>query len=111
MTFNCSRSPGLDPQTTETPQNCTSGQLFDLNVESGKVYRLRLINVGTYAGFWFSIDSHNLTIIEAEGVDMVPIEVPGLFINIGQRYSVLLNAIEPVGNYIMRYFALEIGLG
>jgi FtsP/CotA-like multicopper oxidase with cupredoxin domain len=101
-------TPGLLPQTTETPQNCTGGELYNLKVQSGLTYRLRLINPGTYAGLWFSIDSHNLTIIEADGTDIVPIELPGIFINIGQRYSVLINASQEVGNYIMRYITLFI---
>jgi iron transport multicopper oxidase len=48
------------------------------------------------------VDGHNITVIEADGTDIVPIELPGIFINIGQRYSVLLNASQEVGNYLMR---------
>jgi FtsP/CotA-like multicopper oxidase with cupredoxin domain len=102
-TFNCSVTPGVDPQTNETAQACTGGALFNMRVESGKAYRLRLINPGTYAGLYFTIDGHNITIIEADGTDIVPIEVPGLYINIGQRYSVVVNMTEQVGNYLMRY--------
>jgi Multicopper oxidase len=100
-TFNCSVSPGLLPQN-ETTQNCTGGDLYNLRVESRKSYRLRLINPGSYAGLWFTIDGHNITIIEADGVEMQPKTVPGVFINIGQRYSVLVAMTESVGNYYIR---------
>jgi len=95
-------SPGLDPRTNHTAKSCTGGELYNLRVETVKVYRLRLINPGTYAGLYFTIDSHNLTIIEADGTDITPIEVPGIFVNIGQRYSILFNASQPAGNYLMR---------
>ena len=102
-TFNCSVPPGLDPQSNYTTQSCTGGELYNLHVQSGKSYRLRLINPGSYAGLYFSIDSHNLTIIEADGTDITPVEVPGIYVNIGQRYSVILKANETVGNYLMRF--------
>jgi FtsP/CotA-like multicopper oxidase with cupredoxin domain len=95
-------TPGLLPQTNETAQACSGGELYNLRVQSGLTYRLRLINPGSYAGLWFTIDSHNLTIIEADGVDITPVTVPGLFVNIGQRYSVLVNMSQEVGNYMMR---------
>src|SRR5271170_8067282 len=102
-TFNCSVPPGLDPQSNYTKQSCTGGKLYNLPVQSGKSYRLRLINPGSYAGLYFTIDSHNLTIIEADGTDITPIEVPGLYVNIGQRYSVIFKANETAGNYLMRF--------
>ena len=102
-TFNCSVSPGVDPQTNETAQACTGGALYNLRVQFGKVYRFRLINPGTYAGLYFTIDGHNLTVIEADGTDIVPVEVPGVYVNIGQRYSVLVNMTGEVGNYLIRY--------
>lgn len=43
-----------------------------------------------YAQFYFHIDAHNMTIIEADGVYSVPQTVEDLYIATGQRYGVLL---------------------
>ncbi|KAL4065718.1 laccase [Scleroderma yunnanense] len=72
------------------------------NVEYGKRYRLRLVGMSCYANFMFSVDGHNLTVIEADGLLTEPLLVDSLQIFPGQRYSVILNANQPVGNYWMR---------
>lgn len=43
-----------------------------------------------YAQFYFHIDAHNMTIIEADGVYSVAQTVEDLYIATGQRYGVLL---------------------
>jgi len=50
----------------------------------------------------FSIDGHNLTIIEADGENTVPLIVDSLRIFAGERYSVVLKANQPIGNYWIR---------
>ncbi|KAJ3321863.1 ferroxidase fet3 [Blyttiomyces sp. JEL0837] len=72
------------------------------SVTSGKVYRLRLINNAAFAGFVFSIDGHRLTVVEVDGVYVVPHTVDTIPINIGQRYSVLVTANQPIQDYWMR---------
>jgi iron transport multicopper oxidase len=52
--------------------------------------------------FLFSIDGHNLTVIEADGQLTEPLIVDSLQVFPGQRYSVILNATQPVGNYWIR---------
>ena len=52
--------------------------------------------------FTFSIDGHNLTIIEADGENTNPLLVDSLQIYAGQRYSVVFEANQPVGNYWLR---------
>jgi len=44
--------------------------------------------------------------VEADGVDVVPVTVPGSFVDIGQRYSVLANMSQDVEDYLMRYLFL-----
>ncbi|KAH6912909.1 laccase 17 [Coprinopsis sp. MPI-PUGE-AT-0042] len=73
-----------------------------LNVVQGKRYRLRIVNISAYASFLFSIANHDLTIIEVDGVSHVPKTVGGFHIYVGQRYSVVLNANQAVGNYWIR---------
>lgn len=52
--------------------------------------------------FTFSIDGHNLTIIEADGENTQPLLVDSLEIFAGQRYSVVFAANQAVGNYWLR---------
>ncbi|KAA1078996.1 hypothetical protein PGTUg99_019718 [Puccinia graminis f. sp. tritici] len=64
-----------------------------LHVEKTKSYRLRLINAGSMAPIVFSVDNHNLTVIEADGVEVEPITfIGGIQVEVGQRYSVVLHA-------------------
>jgi len=52
--------------------------------------------------FWFSIDNHTLTIVEIDGHEVEPISARGVYVNIGQRYSVLVTADQDAGSYYMR---------
>ncbi|KAG1856238.1 laccase [Suillus tomentosus] len=81
------------------------GPLSDLavvSIEYGKRYRLRLIAMSCDPTFTFSIDNHNLTVIEADGELTQPLLVDSLPILAGQRYSVVLVANQPVDNYWIR---------
>ncbi|KAH7891007.1 laccase 3 [Phlebopus sp. FC_14] len=72
------------------------------NVEYGKRYRIRLINMACKPHIIFSIDNHNLTIIEADGQATLPHSVDTIPIYVGQRYSFILEANQPVDNYWIR---------
>lgn len=50
----------------------------------------------------FAIDGHKFTVIEADGVNTLPLVVDSLTIYTGQRYSLILNADQDIGNYWMR---------
>ncbi|KAL8291388.1 hypothetical protein RQP46_002366 [Phenoliferia psychrophenolica] len=65
-------------------------------------YRLRLSNTGSFAAVRFSVDSHVLTVIEADGTSIVPYEVSGIVIDVAQRYSVLIRTNETAGAYWFR---------
>lgn len=73
-----------------------------INVEYGKRYRFRLVAMSCDPNYSFSIDGHNLTVIEADGILTEPLLVDSLQVFAGQRYSVILNATQPVGNYWLR---------
>lgn len=68
-----------------------------LEVEHGLTYRIRIINTGSFADFKVSVDEHELEVIEADGVDIVPVKVERVPIHVAQRYSVLLVADQPIG--------------
>ncbi|RPD52896.1 hypothetical protein L227DRAFT_596513 [Lentinus tigrinus ALCF2SS1-6] len=73
-----------------------------INVEYGKRYRFRLVNVACAPNYLFSIDGHDITIIEADGQNTHPVTVDSLQIFVAQRYSFILEAKQPVGNYWIR---------
>lgn len=69
------------------------------NVEAGKRYRFRIINQSMRNVFTISIDSHNMTIIAADGQPVQPLNVDQIEILAGQRYDVVVTADQPVDNY------------
>jgi iron transport multicopper oxidase len=72
------------------------------NVEQGKRYRIRLIDMACGPHILFSIDNHNFTVIEADGQAVVPLSVDSALVSAGQRYSFILQANQPVDNYWIR---------
>jgi iron transport multicopper oxidase len=49
-----------------------SAALTVINVDPMKRYRYRLINSACFAAYNFSIDGHDLTVIEIDGTETVP---------------------------------------
>ncbi|KAF9100707.1 hypothetical protein BGX29_006355 [Mortierella sp. GBA35] len=102
--FDCSRASDalFPPPTTKTTRGgfrCNSNaprSVFD--IERGLTYRIRIINTGSFADFKLSIDQHELTVIEADGIDMQPVTVQRVPIHVAQRYSVLLVASQTISN-------------
>lgn len=71
-------------------------------VQQQKRYRYRLINTGAFAPFAFSVDNHTLSVIEADGTMVRPLDVHRLEIAVAQRYSVILHANQTATNYWIR---------
>ncbi|CAG8805708.1 23081_t:CDS:2, partial [Racocetra persica] len=67
-----------------------------------KRYRLRIINTSGFSSFLFSIDKHEMEVIEADGSYTKRNKIHRLPINVAQRYSVIVTANQPADNYIMR---------
>ncbi|KAG2137407.1 Fet3 ferroxidase [Suillus bovinus] len=86
----------LPPITGSHPSPVTSAVGFNENAtlpfEPGKTYRLRIINMGAFAGFYFWIDGHEMRIIEADGTDTQEQPADVLNLAVAQRYSVLVTA-------------------
>jgi iron transport multicopper oxidase len=72
--------------------NGQSGSLAVINVEQNKRYRMRLISMACDPYFNFTIQGHKLKLIEADAIPIKPVDVDGLSILAGQRYSFILNA-------------------
>ncbi|KAF9164891.1 laccase [Actinomortierella ambigua] len=73
-----------------------------IKTQQAEATRLRLINIGKATAFFFSIDGHQMTVIEVDGVNVQPLVVDKLRIDVGQRYSIVLNPSQPIGNYWIR---------
>ncbi|TBU29213.1 laccase [Dichomitus squalens] len=83
----------------------TGGDAVDLaviSVTQGKRYRFRLVSISCDPNFTFSIDNHNLTIIEVDAVNHQPLTVDEIQIFAGQRYSFVLTADQAIDNYWIR---------
>ena len=73
-----------------------------VNVVKGKRYRFRVISMSCEPSFNFAIDGHSMKVIEADGEYTKPLVVDNFQIHAGQRYSVIVKADQPVGNYWIR---------
>ncbi|KAI8376300.1 Cupredoxin [Radiomyces spectabilis] len=73
-----------------------------LNFVPGKTYRLRLINMSGFSMFYFSIDGHDLDIIEVDGIETKRKTVKSVYLTAAQRVSVLVTAKNTTDfNYYM----------
>ncbi|KAJ6480929.1 Cu-oxidase-domain-containing protein [Mycena sanguinolenta] len=68
-------------------------------VTKGKRYRFRIINMSARSDFKISIDNHTMSVIETDGTATQPMETNIVDILAGQRYSVVVTANQPIGNY------------
>nr|AYR00609.1 laccase 4 [Steccherinum murashkinskyi] len=82
--------------------NTTPTELAVIGVQPGKRYRMRLVSTSCDPNYAFSIDNHDMKIIEVDSVSSQPHTVDQIQIFAGQRYSFVLNANQPVGNYWIR---------
>ncbi|KAF7979529.1 hypothetical protein HWV62_42112 [Athelia sp. TMB] len=76
--------------------------LSSITVTHSLRYRFRLVSISCDPNFTFSIDNHNLTVIEMDSQNIVPHNVDSIQIYAGQRYSFILTANQTIGNYWIR---------
>ena len=79
-----------------------TGRYAVTTMQQGKKYKLRLINMAVDNHFVVSLDNHNFTVVAADFVPIQPYTTTNLFIAIGQRYDVIIDADQPVENYWFR---------
>ncbi|KAF4581293.1 laccase [Pleurotus pulmonarius] len=83
-------------------QDGPSSPLAVIHVKLGSRYRFRLVSISCDPNHIFSVDGHNMTIIEVDGVNTRPLAVDSIQIFPGQRYSFVLHANQKVDNYWIR---------
>ncbi|TBU49264.1 laccase [Dichomitus squalens] len=79
-----------------------TADLAVISVTQGKRYRFRLVSISCDPNYVFSIDNHDLTVIEADGIETQPVTVNAIQIFAAQRYSFVLTANQTVDNYWIR---------
>ncbi|KAL5118439.1 laccase, multicopper oxidase, benzenediol:oxygen oxidorectuctase [Pleosporales sp. CAS-2024a] len=79
-----------------------TGAYNKVTLQSGKRYRLRLVNTAMDTNMVVNLDGHRFTVIANDFVPVVPFETTYLSIGIGQRYDVVFTANQAVGNYWFR---------
>lgn len=84
---------------TNVSLNGTRGQYHRNSLTKGKKYRLRLINTSTNDNFKVGLDGHNFTVISADFVPIVPYSTQWVFLAVGERYDVIINANQAVASY------------
>ncbi|KAL8348099.1 hypothetical protein RB601_002690 [Gaeumannomyces tritici] len=75
------------------------GKYARVMVTPGKTHRLRLINPSADNTFTMSISGHNMKVIQADFVPVQPFTTTSLFMGIGQRYDVVVEANQGGGSY------------
>ncbi|XP_071722037.1 laccase-6-like [Rutidosis leptorrhynchoides] len=81
--------------------NCSSNDVYKIDIVSGKTYLLRLINAGLNTENFFSIAKHKLTVIEADAEYTKPFTTDRVMLGPGQTMNILVTANHPIGKYSM----------
>ncbi|SPO37096.1 related to FET5 - multicopper oxidase [Pseudozyma flocculosa] len=96
--FNCSMA--------EHKSRCADLKTPTRSVVPGKTYRLRIINGGSHAFNYVSIDGHMLDVIAADGTPIFKQSVHRIPLHNGQRYDALvtMDVGEPGDSFLLRSF-------
>ncbi|KAF2640242.1 hypothetical protein P280DRAFT_428127 [Massarina eburnea CBS 473.64] len=78
------------------------GSRYENNFESGKSYRLRIVNAAIDTHFKFALDGHSFKVIAMDFVPIVPFDATVLDITMGQRYDIIIEADQDATDYWMR---------
>ncbi|XP_075507893.1 laccase-7-like [Primulina tabacum] len=92
---------------------CSSNQTYNLNVEQGKTYLLRMINAALNNQLFFKIANHNLTVVGIDASYTNHYVTDVVVLAPGQTADVLLTANQAPGRYYMAstpYFSAGPGI-
>ncbi|KAF1963350.1 laccase-1 [Byssothecium circinans] len=78
------------------------GSRYENTFESGKSYRLRIVNTAIDTHYKFAIDGHSFKVIAMDFVPIVPFDATVLDITMGQRYDIVVVADQDPKDYWMR---------
>ena len=75
------------------------GEYANVTLTPGKRHRLRIINTSTENHFQVSLANHTMTVIASDMVPVNAMTVDSLFLAVGQRYDVTIDASRTPSNY------------
>lgn len=81
--------------------NCPASKGFQLEVESGKTYMLRIINAALNEELFFKVAGHQMTVVEVDAIYTKPYKTDTILITPGQTTNVLLTADRGAGRYLV----------
>ncbi|PIA59285.1 hypothetical protein AQUCO_00400287v1 [Aquilegia coerulea] len=81
--------------------SCSSQGGYNLQVDSGKTYMLRVINAALNEELFFKVAGHKLTVVEVDAVYTKPFKTDTILIAPGQTTNVLLTANRATGKYLV----------
>ncbi|KAK0615729.1 L559a mutant of Melanocarpus Albomyces laccase [Bombardia bombarda] len=100
------KQPGSPPPSnnilfngTNVNPNGSGGSYSRVVLSPGKRHRLRLINPSVDNTFTVSIVGHRMTVIANDFVPVKPYTTQSLYMSVGQRYDVTIDADQKIGNY------------
>lgn len=101
-------NPGSPPPSDNVFFNGTNinpsgkgGKYSKITLTKGKRHRLRLINTSVDNTYTVSIVGHLMTIIQTDFVPIKPYTTNQIYMTIGQRHDVIIEANGKLGNYWM----------
>lgn len=81
--------------------SCLSQGGYQLSVESGKSYMLRIINAALNEELFFKIAGHKLTVVEVDATYVKPFKTDTIVIAPGQTTNVIVTADQSSGRYLV----------
>lgn len=75
------------------------GAYYTTTLTPGKKHLLRFVNTGINDWFHVTLDGHQFQVIAADFVPVTPFYINELVLGVGQRYDVIVEANNTVGNY------------
>ncbi|KAK3393243.1 Cupredoxin [Podospora didyma] len=78
------------------------GKRHELKFTKGKKHLLRLVNTGSEVIFRFGIDKHKMTVVAVDFVPIQPWETKTVLLAVGQRFDVIVEADQDIGDYWAR---------
>ena len=94
--FNCT------PELLNKSLCIVNNSLERFRVKSNMIYRFRIVSAASQFTYSLSIDRHNLTIVAMDGIYVDEYMVQEIYIDIGQRYDILVHMNQPVDLYWIR---------
>ncbi|GJX28821.1 laccase-4-like protein [Tanacetum coccineum] len=81
--------------------SCQTQGGFQLSVENGKSYMLRIINAALNEELFFKIAGHQLTVVEVDATYVKPFKTDTIVIAPGQTTNVIISATKSSGKFMM----------